>query len=84
MAAGPAAALPLLANDPHLQLQTPGRWYLAQLDAPGLHVIGATLPALPFVVLGHNQRYRLGLHQHGLGHAGSVRRALDPADPAAT
>lgn len=49
-----ASQLPLLANDPHLALSAPSPWYLAQLDAPDLHVVGATLPALPGVILGHN------------------------------
>lgn len=54
---------PLLANDPHLGLSAPALWYFAHLQAPGmkgadgritapLDAIGATLPGLPFVVLG--------------------------------
>jgi len=46
---------PLLANDPHLGLQTPALWYLARLQAPGLKVAGGTLPGLPWVVLGQNE-----------------------------
>lgn len=46
---------PLLANDPHLKLDSPSLWYLARLEAPGLHVAGATLPGLPIVVLGQNR-----------------------------
>lgn len=45
---------PLLANDPHLGLSAPGLWYFAHLSAPDLNVIGATLPGIPVVVLGHN------------------------------
>lgn len=45
---------PLLANDPHLSLQAPALWYLAELKAPGFHVYGATIPGLPGVILGHN------------------------------
>src|SRR5690606_3682720 len=37
---------PLLANDPHLGLTAPPVWYLAHLQAPGLNVIGATMPGL--------------------------------------
>jgi penicillin amidase len=47
---------PLLANDPHLGLQTPALWYLARLQAPGLKVAGGTLPGLPWVVLGQNEK----------------------------
>jgi penicillin G amidase len=51
---------PLLANDPHLGLSAPGLWYFAHLSAPGLNVIGATLPGLPAVVLGRNDRIAWG------------------------
>lgn len=51
---------PLLANDPHLGLQAPALWYFAQMQAPGLDVTGATLPGMPAVVLGHNQRIAWG------------------------
>jgi penicillin amidase len=47
---------PLLANDPHLGLSTPSLWYFAALTAPGLNVIGATLPGVPGVLLGRNDR----------------------------
>jgi penicillin amidase len=45
---------PLLANDPHLGLQTPALWYLAHVSTPAGNVIGGTLPGLPFTVLGRN------------------------------
>jgi penicillin amidase len=45
---------PLLANDPHLALSAPSQWYFAHLEAPGLSVIGATLPAAAGVILGRN------------------------------
>jgi len=51
---------PLLANDPHLGLQAPALWYFARMQAPGLDVTGATLPGMPLVVLGHNQRIAWG------------------------
>jgi penicillin amidase len=51
---------PLLANDPHLGLSAPALWYFAHLSAPGLNVIGATLPGIPTVVLGRNDRIAWG------------------------
>jgi penicillin G amidase len=51
---------PLLANDPHLGLAAPAVWYFAHMSAPGLNVIGATLPGIPSVVLGHNERIAWG------------------------
>ena len=43
---------PLLANDPHLRLGAPSPFYLAHISAPGLDVVGATLPGAPGVILG--------------------------------
>jgi len=45
---------PLLANDPHLDLQAPSIWYLAHISTPAGDVVGGTLPGVPFVVLGRN------------------------------
>ena len=56
---------PLLANDPHLSLTAPSIWYLAHLSAPGLDVVGGTLPGLPFVVIGRNDRVAWGVTNTG-------------------
>ncbi len=46
----------LLANDPHLDVTIPGIWYLLDAQSPGVHAAGATVPGLPGVLLGHNER----------------------------
>jgi penicillin G amidase len=51
---------PLLANDPHLAFQAPSLWYLADLKGDTLSAIGATLPGVPGVVLGRNERIAWG------------------------
>jgi penicillin amidase len=51
-----ASGKPLLANDPHLPLTAPSIWYFAHLHAPGLDAIGATLPGVPGILLGRNDR----------------------------
>ncbi len=51
----------LLANDPHLGLHIPGVWYLVDLRSPRYHVAGASLPGIPAVVLGHNERVAWGV-----------------------
>jgi len=56
---------PLLANDPHLGLTAPPVWYFAQLSAPGIDVIGSTLPGVPGVILGHNERIAWGFTNTG-------------------
>ena len=57
---------PMLANDPHLGLTVPSVWYFAHLSAPGLNVIGGTLPGVPFVVLGRHDRIAWGFTNTGL------------------
>ena len=47
---------PLLASDPHLQFGFPSTWYQVHLEAPGLNVVGVTLPGIPMVIIGHNDR----------------------------
>lgn len=56
---------PLLANDPHLGLSAPALWYFAHLSAPGMNVIGATLPGIPTVVLGRTDRIAWGFTNTG-------------------
>jgi len=56
---------PLLANDPHLALTAPPVWYFAHLNAPGLSAIGATLPGVPGIVLGRNDRLAWGFTNTG-------------------
>jgi penicillin amidase len=76
-----AAGKPLLANDPHLALTAPSVWFLAQLDAPGLKVSGATLPGLPWVMLGRNAQVAWGATSfHGDGADLYIER-LHPTDP---
>lgn len=55
-----ASGKPLLANDPHLGLQAPVQWYLLSVEAPGLTLSGATIPGIPFHLVGHNGRIAWG------------------------
>ena len=52
---------PILANDPHLAGQAPAVWYLAHVTGGGFDAIGATLPGVPGVVIGHNERIAWGI-----------------------
>ncbi|MBI4220855.1 MAG: penicillin acylase family protein [Chloroflexi bacterium] len=52
---------PILCNDPHLFVSSPSVWYEIHLVAPGLNVIGASLPGLPSVLIGHNGRIAWGI-----------------------
>ncbi len=51
---------PLLANDPHLGFQAPSLWYLADIKGDTISAIGATLPGVPGVVLGRNEKIAWG------------------------
>ncbi len=50
-----ASGAPLLAGDPHLAFDFPGLWYLARIDTPEGALAGATVPGVPFVVIGRNE-----------------------------
>jgi penicillin G amidase len=56
---------PLLSNDMHLGHQMPNLWYEAHLKADGIDVAGVTLPGMPFVIVGHNQRIAWGFTNVG-------------------
>jgi penicillin amidase len=56
-----ASGFPLLANDPHLQLNLPSIWYQVQLSAPGVNVYGVTIPGSPLVIIGFNQEVAWGV-----------------------
>ena len=45
---------PILANDPHLPVRVPNAWYVYEGQGGDLHVAGASMPGLPWVVSGHN------------------------------
>jgi len=47
---------PILAGDPHLPVRNPSIWYEVALDAGDLHLIGFSIPGVPGVVIGHNDR----------------------------
>jgi penicillin G amidase len=52
---------PLLSNDMHLGHQMPNLWYEAHLKSNNFDVAGVTLPGMPYVIVGHNQRIAWGL-----------------------
>jgi penicillin amidase len=51
---------PLLSNDMHLPHRVPGVWYEVHLHSGDYNVEGFTLPGMPFVIVGHNQRIAWG------------------------
>src|SRR5271166_6543482 len=56
---------PLLSDDMHLGHQMPNLWYEAHLKSGTLDVAGVTLPGVPYVIVGHNQRIAWGFTNVG-------------------
>ena len=56
---------PLLSNDMHLGHQMPNLWYGAHLRSGAVDVAGVTLPGMPYVIVGHNQRIAWGFTNVG-------------------
>ena len=54
------SGLPMLANDPHLQLGAPSTFYPIHLKAGKLDVIGNSFAGVPTVVVGHNRHITWG------------------------
>ena len=51
-----ASGAPILASDPHLSLTLPSIWYEVQLHAPGINTYGVSLPGVPGVIIGFNNK----------------------------
>jgi penicillin amidase len=51
---------PMIANDPHLALNTPSTFHVIHLRGAGFDVAGHAFPGAPFVILGHNARVAWG------------------------
>lgn len=61
-----AAGVPILCNDPHLQLTLPSIWFEIQLHTPELNSYGVSLPGTPGVIIGFNEHIAWG--QTNVGH----------------
>jgi len=80
-AARSATGRPILANDPHRALGVPSLRYLVHLNAPGLSVIGAGEPALPGVLLGHNDKIAFGITIFPIDQEDLYVYTLNPDNP---
>jgi penicillin amidase len=70
---------PLLANDPHLEFSFPATWYQVHLEAGPLNVIGVSLPGVPAVIIGHNERIAWGMTNLGFDVQDLYAENLDAA-----
>ena len=52
---------PMLANDPHLQLNLPSIWYALQLTNTKANTYGVSLPGAPGIIIGFNDSIAWGV-----------------------
>jgi len=76
-----ASGKPILANDPHLGFGAPGLWYLARIVSAGWEIAGATVPGVPFHLLGHNGRVAWGMTTTHADTEDLVVETIDPDNP---
>jgi len=76
-----ASGKPLLANDPHLGAQMPSIWYLAGIQGDKIHAVGATLPGLPAIVIGHNGDIAWGVTNLGPDVQDLYAEQINPTNP---
>ncbi len=60
-----ASGKPILADDPHLALNTPSIWYQMHLQAPEVNVSGVIFSGIPGIILGHNEQIAWGVTNTG-------------------
>ncbi len=75
-----ATGKPILANDPHLGFRAPGLWYLARIETPDLKLTGATVPGVPYHILGHNGHIAWAFTNTGSDTQDLFIERIDPAD----
>ncbi|OHX65360.1 penicillin acylase family protein [Flammeovirga pacifica] len=52
---------PILSNDPHLNLSLPSIWFSNQLTTPLMNVMGMSIPGIPCVISGYNDKIAWGV-----------------------
>ncbi len=75
-----ASGAPIVANDMHLGLNHPNIWYLIGLHAPGLDVVGESLPGTPGVIAGHTAGVAWGFTNAMVDDSDFFIERVDPAD----
>ena len=55
------SGVPILCNDPHLELSFPSIWYEMQLQTPLSNVYGVSLPGTPYIIIGFNDSIAWGV-----------------------
>lgn len=75
-----AAGGTLIANDPQMGFTTPSWWYLARLQLKSGGVIGATIPGIPFILTGRNEKFGWGIAPADIDDQDLHVEELNPSD----
>jgi len=75
-----ASGKPILANDPHLPHMLPSIVFQQHLHCKDLDVIGATVPGIPLVLMGHNRDVAWGMTAAVADAADLYIEKIDPDD----
>ncbi|MFN0159570.1 MAG: penicillin acylase family protein [Bacteroidota bacterium] len=71
----------ILANDAHLQLHSPAKFYEVHLRAPGYDVAGMSIPGIPMVIIGRNASIVWGLTNAMADDADFYIEQIDSTNP---
>lgn len=72
---------PILSNDMHLSLGSPGIWIQMHHVIPGsLNVTGVVVPGEPFIVCGHNEKIAWGMTNLSVDDIDLFAEKINPAD----
>ena len=73
--------MPIMANDMHLGLMSPGIWYQMHHIIEGeLNVTGVVLPGSPYVIAGHNEDIGWGMTNVTVDDLDFYLETINPAD----
>lgn len=79
-----ASGKPILANDPHLGFTAPSTIYLAHLsfqhEGERRDIIGGTIPGIPMIITGRNNKVGWGLTTTGLDSQDLFIEKISPTD----
>jgi penicillin amidase len=60
-----ASGVPILCNDPHLDLNLPSIWYEMQISTPQFNAYGVSFPGAPNIIIGFNDSIAFGVTNSG-------------------
>ncbi|TXH20052.1 MAG: penicillin acylase family protein [Chitinophagaceae bacterium] len=55
------SGVPILCNDPHLEMSLPSIWYEMQLTTPNSNAYGVSIPGSPYIIIGLNDSISWGV-----------------------